>query len=333
MIAVTGATGLLGSYVVRELLRQDKPFKAFKRKGSDLSLLAAEHSQITWCDVDLLDPVSIVEGLQDVTRIIHTAAFISFNPRKAKQVIDVNVMGTRNLINACLTTGVTRFVHVSSVAALGRQKGQTIIDENNKWVESPYHSVYAKGKYLAELEVFRGQEEGLSTVIINPSVILAEGNWNSSSAKLFKYVWNQKPFYFDGVINYVDVSDVVSLIFRLLESPIEGERFIVSAGKTSNKDLFDRIAANFQKRAPSIRLPVRILRAAVMVESLRARLIGVEPQLTRELARLAGLDYTFDNRKIRETLDFNFQPIDKTLQRCCGYYMDKEGVKKLVETP
>jgi nucleoside-diphosphate-sugar epimerase len=333
MIAVTGANGLLGSYLVRELIRRNLPFKAFKRKSSDLSLLNGVNALIKWCDVDLLDPVSLVDALEDVTQIIHTAAFISFNPRKANHVIDVNAIGTRNLVNACLTTNINRFVHVSSVAALGRQKGQTIINESNKWVESPYHSVYAKAKYLAELEVFRGQEEGLSTVIINPSVILAEANWNSSSAKLFKYVWDQKRLYFDGCINYVDVHDVVAIILSLLDSPIKAERFIASAGKVTNKDFFDKVATYFGKRPPSMRLPIRVLRAAVMIEGFRARLAGAEPQLTRELARLAGLDYTFDNQKIRDTLGFNFQPIDKTLQRCCGYYMAKAGSKKLTETP
>ncbi len=328
MIAITGANGLLGSFVVRKLIDQNENFIAIKRRGSDTSLLQDVSEKINWREADILDPVSLSEAFKDVTHVIHTAAVVSFNPARASEIMEINVQGTRNVVNTCLAHGIKRLIFISSVAALGRQKGQTVITEKNKWVDSPFHSVYAKSKYYAELEVFRGQEEGISSVIINPSLILAEANWNLSSAQLFKFVWEQKPFYMDGYVNYVDVLDVTSIIYTMLTSPIEGERFIASAGKISYKDFFGLIATKFEKKPPSIKLPKSVLRIGAVLETFRARLSGSEPRLTRETARLAGSEFLFANEKIKKRLNFQFQSIDNTLDRCTRYYIKKVNTKK-----
>lgn len=327
MIAVTGANGLLGSFIVRSLILQQEPFLAIKRKESDTSLLR-DVNGITWFDADVLDIVSLNEAFRNVTHVIHTAAVVSFNPRRANHVMDINVQGTRNVVNACLANNVKRIVHVSSVAALSAQKGQTTVTEENKWVESHQQTVYAKSKYLSELEIFRGQEEGISSVIVNPSLILAGANWDNSSAQIFKYIWRQSPFYSDGSVNYVDVEDVATIICKLLKMPVEAERFIVSAGKVRYKELFGLIAKEFGKKNPSIRVATNFLKIGAYFETWRAIIAGSEPRLTKETARIAGVDYLFENRKIVEELNFEFQPIDKTLQRCCRYYIDRVNDEK-----
>jgi nucleoside-diphosphate-sugar epimerase len=328
MIAVTGANGLLGSFIVRMLIQHDEPFVAMKRKDSDISLLQDVNESITWFDADILDIVSLNEAFRNVTHVIHTAAIVSFNPRRARHVMEINVQGTRNVVNACLANNVKRIVHVSSVAALAAQKSQTTITEENKWVETQHQTVYAKSKYLSELEIFRGQEEGISSVIVNPSLILAGANWDNSSAQIFKYIWRQSPFYSDGSINYVDVLDVAKIIYMLLRMPVEAERYIVSAGKVRYKELFGLIAKEFGKKIPSIKINKNFLSIGAYFETWRAIIAGSEPRLTRETARVAGVNYLFENRKIVDQLNFEFQPIDKTLQRCCRYYMDRMNAKK-----
>jgi len=323
MIAVTGANGLLGSFIVRKLVAQNEPFVALKRKGSDTSLLNDIAGKITWRDTDLLDAQSIDEAFHDVTHVFHTAATVSFNPHREKEVLAVNAMGTRHVVNAALLNGVQRLVHISSVAALGRQKEQNVIGESNKWIDSPLNSTYAQSKYLAELEVFRSQEEGLSVVVVNPSLILAPADWTRSSAQLFKYVWEEKPFYMEGCLNYVDVRDVAELSYRLLKHTVQGERFIASAGNISYSDFFSSIARKFNKKAPHIKVSKKWLSMMAIVESVRAKIADVEPLVTRERARLAGTEFLYENAKIRNLLNFEFQPIDKTLQWCCEYYMEK----------
>jgi nucleoside-diphosphate-sugar epimerase len=321
MIAVTGATGLLGSYIVRKLCENNIPFVALKRKGSNTSLLNDLKEKITWRDVEITDPVSLEEAFAGATGVIHTAAYVSFNPRKANIIFQINKEGTRNVVNACLVNNIKRLLHVSSVSALGRQKGQTIIGEENKWVDNGSNSTYGESKYNAELEVFRGQEEGLSTVIINPSVILGFSNWDKSSTQLFKYVWRERSFYINGSLNYVDVRDVAEIALRLFNSSIEGERFILSAGSLPFKTFFDKAAERFQKKGPTIKVNHTMAQLLAGIENVRARLKGSEPIITRETVRLVDTFFEYDNQKVKKALNFNFQTIDSTLQWSCEEYM------------
>jgi dihydroflavonol-4-reductase len=328
MIAVTGANGLLGSFVIRKLLDHRESVVAVCRESSDKSLLSDVADKITWRYADIMDPLSLREALEGIDEVIHTAATVSINPRKAEEILRINVLGTRNVINTCLEVNVRRLVHVSSVAALGSQKTQTNIDESNKWVDTPFNSVYAESKYYAELEVFRGQEEGLSTVIVNPSFILAEANWNISSAQFFKYAWEEHAFYIDGYMNYVDVKDVAEVIYRLLRDKVEGKRFIVSAGNISYLDLLRKITKEFGKKAPTIRVPDAVLRPFAFIESIRAGITRTEPKITKDTAKLASTRFLFVNESITKHLNFRFQPIDETLKRCCRYYIDAVSAKK-----
>ena len=321
MVAVTGANGLLGSFIVRQLLATNEPFIALKRKGSDISLLQDVNDKITWREADILDPVSLDDAFSDVGKVIHAAAMVSFNPRDRKKIFDINVEGTKNVVNAAQFHHVKKLVHISSVAALGRIKGQQHIDEDNKWVSSTLNTNYAESKYLAELEVFRANEEGLKTVIVNPSIILAPADWTKSSAKLFKYVWNENRFYIDSYLNYVDVRDVAKITCQLLNLEISGERFVVNAGNISFVEFFTGIAKRFNKKPPSTLLSNRTLNVVASLESVRSWFTGSEPLITSETARLAGTKFLYRNNKIQKVLNIEFQSIDKTLDWCCKYYM------------
>ncbi|MGC1240171.1 MAG: NAD-dependent epimerase/dehydratase family protein [Chryseosolibacter sp.] len=328
MIGVTGANGLLGSFIIRQLIDARENFVAFRRKSSDTSLLEDVKDKIVWRDLDLLDPVAMDDALQGITSIIHAAGMVSFNPRRASQIARINTEGTRNLVNACLAGNIRRFVYISSVAALGRMKGQTKIDETNKWIEDAPHTDYASSKYYAELEVFRGQEEGLRTVIVNPSVILAPADWTKSSAQLFRYVWKEHRFYIEGSLNYVDVRDAAAAILTLLKSGMENERFILSAGTLSFKGFFDAVAARFGKKPPVIKLSRNFLKIVAIGEALRARIGRAEPVITLETARLADTFFHYENRKIKKVIPFEFRTLESTLDWCCSYYMQKFALKK-----
>lgn len=328
MIGVTGANGLLGSFIIRKLMDEGEKFVAFKRSTSDTSLLEDVNDRIEWRDLDLLDPTNIDDALRGITSVIHAAALVSFNPRDAARISKINTEGTRHIVNACLALGIKRFVYISSVGALGRMKGQTLINEGNKWVDHSINTRYAISKYLGELEVFRGQEEGLSTVIVNPSVILAPADWHKSSAQLFRYVWEEHRFYIDGSLNWVDVRDVAAAAWLLLNSGIENERFIVNAGMVSFKDFFDAVASRFGKRAPMVKLSRKFIKIAARIESFRAWIRRSEPLISPETARLAGMHFQYENNKIKKTLNFEFQTLDNTLDWCCMYYRKKFGSKK-----
>ncbi|MBX2969740.1 MAG: NAD-dependent epimerase/dehydratase family protein [Cyclobacteriaceae bacterium] len=326
MIAVTGANGLLGSFVIRKLYEANVPVVAIKRNNSDTSLLA-DLNTLTWRTADILDPISLQEALEGVSGVIHCAAMVSFNPRDEKKLMQVNVEGTKNVVDACHVSGVTRLLHVSSVAALGRQKNQTHISESNMWIDSPYNTMYGQSKYKAELEVFRGQEEGLKTIIINPSVILSRGNWDRSSAQLFKYVWRQRPFYSEGSFNYVDVRDVANQIHQLFFSEFEGERFISNAGSITIKDFFQKLAVLLNKKAPAIKVSKPVLKVLALAELWRSYLTGSTPLITRETARGADTHFSYSSDKIKKALRCEFQTIDQTLGWCAEFYRKQMELK------
>lgn len=327
MVAVTGANGLLGSFVVRTLLERGISCVAITRVGSDLSLLKDVHEQIIWRNADLLNPVSVEEALEGAGKVIHSAAIVSFNPSMRDKLLKTNVEGTKNIVNACLQNKVARLVHISSVAALGRQKGQTVIDETNKWVNNGSNTNYALSKYQSELEVYRGEEEGLSTVILNPSVILAPADWNKSSAKLFKYVWDEQPLYINSYLNVVDVRDVAEAAVNMLDSNIRGQRFILNGATIELAKFFTEIAKRFNKKPPSYKVPASVLPIAAFFESIRGRFTSKEPLITKETARLADTKFVYSSQKLENQIGFKFKSIDESLNWCCDYYLNLYGKK------
>lgn len=327
-ILITGTTGLVGSAIARQFLDEGHTVAALHRADSDRSLLRESAGRIEWREGDILDVVSLEKALADVDYVIHAAAVVSFVPRDEAAMYKVNIEGTGNVVNACLKKGIRKLCHVSSVAALGRpdprmieSNATTIIDETQRWTDSPSNSAYAKSKYLAELEVWRGIAEGLSAVIVNPSLILGEGDWQKSSTQLFKYVYDGKPFYTEGTVNYVDVRDIAEVVFELTLSNIDNERFILSAGTATYRKLFTVIARSFDKKAPHIKVGPGLAGVIWRVEAVRSWLTGSRPLITKDTARSAAHHFEYSNAKIKQALSFDFQPLDKTVQRVCESFL------------
>jgi nucleoside-diphosphate-sugar epimerase len=208
------------------------------------------------------------------------------------------------------------------VAALGRKKGVTEINEQNKWVDSDLNSDYAKSKYLAELEVYRGQEEGLSISIVNPSVILATANPNKSSAQIFKYVNDERLFYSDSYLNYVDARDVSDVVFKIYENNINGEKFIANAGAINLKELISKIAIRLEKKEPSIKVNSSVLLTFAWLEEMRCKLTGTEALISRQSVKTSGEKFIYQNQKSINRLNMAYRPLDETLDWCCEYYRE-----------
>lgn len=330
-ILITGATGLVGSATARQLLAEGHVVWALHRPDSDRSLLSDIESQIHWAEGDILDVLSLEKALADIEYVVHAAAVVSFVPRDRARMFKVNVEGTANVVNACLKKGVPKLCHVSSVAALGRPNprlipaaGPLVLDETQRWEDSPTNSNYAKTKYLAELEVWRGIAEGLRAVIVNPALILGEGDWHKSSTQLFRYVHDEKPFYTEGTVNYVDVQDIARIIPRLLFSEIQAERFILSAGTTSYRNLFENMARALGKKPPYLKVDTGLAAVVWRVEAVRSWLTGSRPLITRDTARSATHHFEYSNAKVKQALSYDFQPLGKTVQRVAESFLQLE---------
>ncbi|MBN8823740.1 MULTISPECIES: NAD-dependent epimerase/dehydratase family protein [unclassified Spirosoma] len=326
-VFVTGATGFIGSHIVRRYLADGHPVSVLYRPSSGYGMLADVADQLTWLEGDVLDIPSLEAAILSGSEsgdldVIHAAAIVSFVPKDRDQMERINVEGTANVVNVCLKAGVRKLGYISSVAAIGRpithsDESQTPfqINESQKWEDSPNNSVYAKTKYRAELEVWRGVAEGLNAVMVNPSIVLGVGEWSRSSLQLIKYVYDEKPFYPAGLVNYVDVLDVADSLVQLMQSDITAERFILNAGTISYRSLLEQIAAVLGKRPPRLRVPTALTRVLWPLEAVRAWLTGKNPLITRETARSASSHYQYDGRKIEQVLRFQYRPLSDTLKR------------------
>ncbi len=325
MIFITGCNGLIGSFIARGLLSKGEKILALKRSSSDLSLLKDIEFSIHWLEGDISDTEILNKAMEQCDTVIHSAAVISFASPTRELMYKVNVEGTANVVNAALKNNIKKFCHISSIAALGRKKGELIIDENALWEDSEMNTHYAKSKYLAELEVWRAIEEGLPAFIVNPSVVLGPGNWENGSTKLFKYVYKENKFYTDGHISYVDVQDVANIVIQLLAKGSIGERYILNAGRVSYKELFATIARSFNVRPPGVKVGKVLAEIAWRLESIRTLFSTAEPILTKETARVSDFSYEYPNTKIVQFLGYKFLPLESTTDKTC-----KELLRKYV---
>ncbi len=321
MFFVTGATGLVGSFICRELLRQGFNIRAVKRSGSEMNLVSDIAHQIEWVEGDIRDMLWLRKNLKDVVRVLHCAAVVSYNQKDKELMHSVNVTGTSNLINACIDKGIEKLLYVSSIATIGKKKNSYSSDENSNWNYTELGSHYARTKYLAELEVWRGVAEGLSSIIINPSVVIGPGNWDKSSTKLLKYVWEESQFYLEGLINVVDVRDAANIAVKLLNSEENNERFIINAGAISYKDFFEKIADNFNKKPPRVKLNKIQLQTAIWFANFGSWILNKRTNLSSELPKLVNNRYTYSNNKIKKVLNYKFRPISQTLEWACQEIM------------
>ena len=327
MIFITGCNGLVGSFITRKLLAQNYYVRALRRKDSDLSLIHDVAHKIEWVEGDVCDVKLIDKSLQGVDTVIHAAAIVSFAPSERRKMLQVNVEGTANVVNAALNNQVKKMVHISSVAALGRKKNIPVVNEETYWENSSYNTHYATSKYFAELEVWRGMEEGLDGFIVNPSVVLGPGNWNTGSTKLFKYVWDQNLFYSPGEMNFIDVRDVTEIVCRLLEeNKGNGERFILNSAKMPYKDAFYRIADEFGRKRPAFQAGPVLSALAWRLEAIKALMTGKNPLLTKETVRLSRHSFTYDNTKISKLLNYEFIKPEETIRWVCKELSDRYDV-------
>jgi dihydroflavonol-4-reductase len=314
LVLLSGATGFLGACLLRLLLQKGYRVRAMRRPDSRLDLVSDIADQVDWVEADVLDILSLEAAFEGVTHVCHCAGITSFLRRDERRMTQVNVAGTANMVNFALAFGVRQFVHVSSIAALGRTPERPHIDERSSWVNSPDNSRYAISKYLGEQEVWRGAAEGLRVAVVNPAIILGGGFWSEGGGKFFRQVYEGLAFRPLGRSGFVDVRDVALFIQLLLERDIAGERYILNAQNIPMGDLFDQIAENLHKKAPFI--PVTPLLAAVAwrVAWLKSVLLRTPPEITRESARASLQQYTYSGEKALGVAGFQYRPLEATIR-------------------
>jgi len=323
-VLVTGGTGFLGAYIIQNLVQKGSAVSALRRSNDPPFFLPPSiTNRVQWIQGDVLDVVSLSEAMEDIDAVIHSAAIVSFTTKDRPQMYQVNIEGTANVINAAIEKNIKRFVHISSVAALGRKINSELVSEDRKWEEDKMNTNYAISKHKAELEVWRGFAEGLQGVILNPSTILGFGDWHQSSCAIFKNAYKEFAWYTNGINGFVGVEDVAEAAVQLLYSGITEKRFIVNSENVSFRELFNFIAEDFDKKKPHREATKFMGSLAWRWEALASFISGKRPLLTRETAKVAHCRTSFDNNALLKALPlFSFTPLKLVVKNACEKYAE-----------
>jgi dihydroflavonol-4-reductase len=321
-IFVTGGTGFLGAYIIKNLVERNIPVRALRRSSKTPFFIPKEiFEKVEWVEGDILDVVALDEAMKGVDAVIHSAAIVSFSKHNRRQMYKVNVEGTENVVNLALENKLQRIIHISSVAALGRTAKTATVDEGKSWEENASNTHYAISKHHAEMHLWRGFAEGIRGLIINPSTILGYGNWNESSCAIFKNAYRQFPWFTRGVNGFVGVEDVAELAIRLLLSDLNQQRFVVSAENIEFRELFGLIAEGFGKKKPHREATPVLGEIAWRMEAIKSMLTGRKALLTRETAKIAHSKTSFSNAAVLQALPgFQFQPLKMVIKNSCEKY-------------
>jgi nucleoside-diphosphate-sugar epimerase len=315
MILVTGATGLVGSHLIKALTAQGKSVRALYRSEKPSN---SETSTVNWFKADILDIVALEEAMVGITQVYHCAAIVSFTAKNKKALHHTNIEGTANIVNACLNANVEKLLFVSSVAALGRIRENQAINETMNWTEETSNSEYGKSKYLAEMEVWRGMGEGLNVVVVNPVIILGTSDWTKGSTAIFKSAYDEFPWFTEGISGFVDVLDVIDAMVILMESTISDQRFILSGANLPYRDIFTMIANAFHKKAPHKKVTALLAEIVWRFEGIKGKITGISPLLTKETSRTARATVRFDNTKLLKAIpEFQYRNMQTSIERIC----------------
>ncbi len=333
MILVTGATGLIGSHLLYRLVAGGNTVRITVRDSARISGIRHVFryytsnvddliSRVIVTPVDLLDYDRLEQALDGVSCVYHCAGIVSFNPSDRNRLIEHNVGITANLVNACLSKGVKRLLHVSSTSATGSGEQGLFVKEEEEWRYSSRRSGYSISKFESEREAWRAGAEGMEVVIVNPAMVIGPGNWGESSTSLIERCYRGLKFYTEGINAYVDVRDVARVMIRLMESDISGERYILASENISFGEFFGIVTRALGLPAPQYRARRWMAEIVWRLEWLRSRISGKAPLITRETARTAVSTVSYSSEKIKKELGFEFRPLKETIEWVCRHYLE-----------
>ncbi len=303
-ILVTGASGFLGEWIVRDLVKRGHFVRILHRRNSDLSGLP---SSIEKYIGDVTDFNSLLPALKGVDGVFHLAGVVAYTRSERQKMYNVNVGGTKNILKACHATGVRKILYSSSVTAIGASfDGKMPLNEDSKYNIGHLGLGYFDSKHEAEkcvLKAVRSRE--IEAKIVNPSTIYGSGDAKKSSRKtMVKVARGEFPFYTCGGVSVISVHDVVAATYRAYMDGRSGERYILSGENIRIKDLFKQISACAGVRPPTIYLPRPVLLALGFVGDFIDKW-GGHGFMSVENAWTSTLFHWFDNTKAKRELGLN----------------------------
>jgi nucleoside-diphosphate-sugar epimerase len=332
MILVTGGTGLVGSHLLLNLLKAGKKVRALHRKNSDLA--AVEHvfnyytsteeakslfQQIEWFEADITNIPQLNKAFKNIQYVYHCAALVSFDPADDKKLRIANIEGTANIVNLCIAFKVEKLCYVSSVAALGKSLNNKEINERSTWNPEDDHSDYAISKYGAEIETWRGTQEGVPTVIVKPGVIIGPGFWKEGTGKIFSKIEKGMNYHFPKIAGFVGVKDVVDVMQKLMQAEIKNEDYILVSENLSFKTVFELTATELSKPKPKKSLKKWMLWFGWFFQKIGG-FFGAKRNITKNTVNTLFQHAVYNNEKIKGSIGFEFTPMQKVIAETAKCY-------------
>jgi dihydroflavonol-4-reductase len=317
-VLVTGATGFIGSHLVRALLARGDDVRVTVRATSPSAAL--EGLDVETVTADINDGRAMRRAAKGIERVFHVAG--TTNLRKgAEDVLRTNAEGTRTVLDACLAAGVERAVHVSSVAAVGPARSGGALDERHVWT-GPLGIPYADAKHAAEVEALRVAARGLDVVIACPGHVLGRGDERRSSTEVVRrFLLRRIPAYIDGAICIVDVEDVAAGLVLCDERGKTGERYILGTRNYTWKRLFGELERLSGVEGPAVQLPRRV---ALALAEAAVRAPG--PALvTPSEVRAAAHWWTYRSAKARRELGWSTRAHEETVEATVQFHRERLG--------
>lgn len=336
MILVTGGTGLVGSHLLYQLTLENENIKAIYRTEKSFEVVKRIFSYFTndveklfskidWIKADITDIPSLTKAFKNVDIVYHAAALVSFDAKDYRKMRQINIDGTANIVNQCISNSIKKLCYVSSIAAVGNSINNEIVIEENEWNPETSNNGYAITKHGAEMEVWRGSQEGIDVVIVNPGVILGAGFWEINTGQLFSKIANRFPFYSEGVTGFVGVNDVAKAMIQLTKSSVKNEQFILVSENNSFQEIFTLIAKEFGKKPPSIRISKTLSKILRRVDAVVTFITRKKRLITKESIRSLHGKTFYSSDKITNILEFTFEPIKQVIQEVCSLYKKEKN--------
>ncbi len=325
---VTGATGFVGSSVVRELLKDGVETRVLVRENSDTRNIDGLDVEKAYGDIR--DGDSVKSALKGCDTLYQAAALYAFWVPDNKAFYDINVEGTKTALNAALEQGMEKVVYTSTIAAVafsGADKPANEDTEYNLW-DTGNH--YSRSKYLGEVEAKKFCEKGLPVVIVNPAMVIGIRDIKPTpSGEMILNVLNRKmPGYPDVGINLVDVEDVARGHILAAQKGRIGERYILGNENLSLKDYFSLIGEVAGVQPPTRKMPYPLAIAIAYGFQLLSAITGKPPLLTPTMVRMGSLSAYFDCSKAVNELGLPQTPVRETIEKAVNWFRENSYVQR-----
>ncbi|MEK6634436.1 MAG: hopanoid-associated sugar epimerase [Nitrospirota bacterium] len=319
---VTGATGFVGAAVVRALIKTGVDVRVLARRDSDFSNL--QQLKIDGVYGDLRDKESLRKALTGCQQLYHVAAHYALWARNPAIFYDVNVTGTKNLLEAARDIGTERIVYCSTIGAIGLPPGGGLGTEDTPVSLDQMAGHYKRSKYLAEQEVLKLAKQGLPVVIVNPSAPVGEGDVKPTPTgqMIVEFMKGRMPAYIETGMNIVDVDDVAAGHLLAMQKGRIGERYILGTKNLMLRDIFEILSRLTGVNMPSVKLPRELILPLAYLNLAFSWVTGIPPRIPLEGVKMAKYKMHYDCSKAIHELGIPQTPPEVALEKAVRWFRD-----------